>query len=164
MSDWLIYFLGFIAILSACYVLFTSNLLYAAFSLVVTFISIALLYLALGAEFIAVTQIMIYVGGIIVLIIFGVMLTNKLGNEPPQSGSHNKFIAGLISASIFGLLCYAIVQINFSNDKVSGSLYNIKQIGQGLFTDYLLVFELAGILLLVALIGASVIASKKDTV
>lgn len=162
MSDWLIYFLGAIAILSACYVLFTSNLLFAAFALVLTFISIALLYLVMGAEFIAVTQIMIYVGGIIVLIIFGVMLTNKLGNEPPRSGSHNKFIAALVSVSMFGLLCFAIVQMNFSNDMIGGSLLQIKKIGQVLFTDYLILFELAGILLLIALIGASVIASKKD--
>lgn len=160
MSDFLIYLFSAIAGLSAIYILFTSYILYAAFSLVITLLSVAVLYMLADAHFLAATQIMIYVGGIVVIIIFGVMLTNKLSNAPPRSGSHNKFMAFVVCGGLFALLLMSILQINL---KVLGHDINssIQALGYGLMTDYLLPFELAAVLLLLALIGATIIAGQK---
>lgn len=155
------YFFSILACLSAAFILFTKNVLYAAFSLVLTFLSVAAIYVIAHAEFVAVTQIMIYVGGIVVLIIFGVMLTNKLADKKPISGSHNKFMAFVIALSIFVMLIYTIGQINFP--LITKALEpNLKTLGVGLMSDYLLPFEIAAVLLLIALIGAAVIAGKKE--
>jgi NADH:ubiquinone oxidoreductase subunit 6 (subunit J) len=160
-SEILLYFFLALACISAGYILFTNNVLYAAFSLALTFLSIAALYVLASAEFLAVTQIMIYVGGIVVLIIFGVMLTNKLSDRKVGSGSHNKFIAFLVASGLFTMMVYTIRQINFPLLSTT-SLPNIKILGVGLMSDYLLPFELAAVLLLIALVGATVIAGKKE--
>lgn len=162
MSDWVLMFVLGIAAISAVYILFTSNILFGAFSLVVTLVSLAVAYLLLNAEFVAVTQIMIYVGGIVVLIIFGVMLTQDLskeGNDKPET-SHNKFWAFIVAGTIFSLIATSAVQITHTaiSEVVNSS---VKQIGLSLLTDFLLLFELAAILLLVALIGAATLASNK---
>ncbi len=160
MIDVLIYFFSALAAISALYILFTSNILYAAFALVITFLAIAILYILANADFVAATQIMIYVGGIVVVIIFGVMLTNKLVNSAPKSGSHNKFIAFIISGVLFTLLTFAILDMNLGALGVERG--NIQSLGYGLMTNYLLPFEMAAILLLLALIGATVIVSQKN--
>lgn len=154
-----------IAAISAVYILFTSNILFGAFSLVVTLVSLAVVYLMLNAEFVAVTQIMIYVGGIVVLIIFGVMLTQDLSKKTPNKilSSHNKFWGFIISATLFSLIASSVWQLSTPsiNKSVDSS---VRQIGFSLLTDYLLLFELAAILLLVALIGAAVVASNKKEI
>lgn len=159
MTDLFIYIIGGLTVISAIYILFTDNILYAAFSLVVTLMSIAILYFLAGAEFVGVTQIMIYVGGIIVLIIFGVMLTNEQRSKAPTSGTHNKFMAFILAAGLFVALLYAILRINFS-DVTLASHSSIKKIGVSLMNEYILPFELAAVLLLLVLIGATVIAGK----
>lgn len=159
MTEITIYIVGAIAALSALYILFTDNILYAAFALIVTLMSVAVLYFIAGAEFVGVTQIMIYVGGIIVLIIFGVMLTNEQRSKAPTSGSHNKFIAAILATGLFSALFYAIIRINFSAISL-GSDSSLQKIGIGLMTEYILPFELAAVLLLLVLIGATVIASR----
>lgn len=155
------YMLAALAAISASYILFTNQILYAAFSLVVTFLSLAVLYLLAGAEFVAATQIMIYVGGIIVLIIFGVMLTNERSNAAPKSGGHNYWLASVLSIAFFGMLVWAL-----HHTQVPGGVVgkvSVKELGEGMITDYLLPFELAAILLLLALIGASVVAGHKNS-
>ncbi len=161
MIEILFYIIIAVACFSAGFILFTNNILYAAFSFVVTLLCIAAIYIFSNAEFIAVSQIMIYVGGIIVLIIFGIMLTAKTKDDKAVVGSHNKFLALISSLAIFVMLVSVIGAINFTKHKlVSGS--NLQKIGEGIMTDYLLPFELAAVLLLIALIGATVIASKKE--
>ena len=146
-SQGVMYFFGLLAVLSSLYILFTNNILYAAFSLVVTLLSVAILYLAAGAEFVGVTQIMIYVGGIIVLMIFGIMLTNEQRVKTNKKAAHNKFMAFVISISIFSILLYAILRLNLGDIKI-GVEGNVKELGLALMTEYLLPFELAAVLLL----------------
>lgn len=161
MIDILFYIICGLACLSAGFILFTKNILYAAFALVVTLLCIAAIYIFSNAEFIAVSQIMIYVGGIIVLVIFGIMLTAKIRDEKAIVGSHNRFLALVSSLAIFIMLISVIGTINFTQyEVISGS--NINKIGDGIMTDYLLPFELTAVLLLIALIGATAIASKKE--
>ena len=161
MTDIIVYIIGAIAAISALYILFTDNILYAAFSLVVTLMSVAILYFFAGAEFVGVTQIMIYVGGIIVLMIFGVMLTNEQRNVPPSSSLHNKFMAFILAGGLFSALLYAILKINFSSNSWA-SHSSLKELGIGLMNKYILPFELAAVLLLLVLIGATVIASRNE--
>ena len=66
---------------SAIFIMFTKNILYAALALMTTFLSMAVIFIFLGAEFVAITQILVYVGGILILLVFGIMLTNKTGSK-----------------------------------------------------------------------------------
>lgn len=163
--DILFYLFAGLATLSAAVVLLSRNILYAAFALVITFLTVAGIYVLAGAEFVAITQIMIYVGGIVVLLIFGVMLTNKISGKALITEAHNKFWAMIICGGLFVLLIYGIFRINFTLLKSVGGvagLNNVKQLGIGLMSDYILPFEVAAVLLLIALIGAATIAGYKQ--
>jgi NADH-quinone oxidoreductase subunit J len=164
METILFYVFAVIVIGSAAIVVFSKNIMYSAFSLLFTFFGVAALYVLLYADFIAVTQIMIYIGGILVLIIFGVMLTSRITGVDIKSGITGKFqvgIAVLLTAGIaIGL------SLMYSNTKwFSGTFTKpsgtINSIGYTLMTDYLLPFEVASVLLLVALVGAAKIARRK---
>jgi NADH-quinone oxidoreductase subunit J len=85
--DILFFVFALITIVSACIVVFSKNLMYAAFSLLFTFFGVAALYVLLYADFLAVTQVLIYVGGILVLLLFGVMLTSKVVKVEIQTGT-----------------------------------------------------------------------------
>ena len=161
-------------ILGSLGVVLLTNIVYSAFFLGLVFFCISLLYLALNADFVAAAQILIYVGAVNVLIVFAVMLINK-----PQSlkffpswtiGDKITFIA---CSSIFSLLVTVISNTSWSNITLiteSKTFFNfdftqnVQRIGYLLLTQFLLPFELLSIVLLVALIGAIVIARRKDLI
>lgn len=155
------YFFGGITVLSAILILLNRNVLYNAFFLLISFLSVAALYVFAGADFIAVTQIMIYVGGILVLLIYGVMFTNRAQSKQGIFvGQRNVFFGAMIGLLLFSLLTFAITDsssLTSMNNAVQPSS-TVSTLGVGLMTTYLIPFELAAILLLVALIGASLIA------
>lgn len=161
------YIFAGLTIASALVVLWTKNVLYAAFSLIMTFMGVAAMYVFAGADFIAVSQILIYVGGILVLIIFGVMLTNRLSGQAVFTESHNKFTGFLIGLTIFGVLLYSIYQVNFiAISKVNAvtdaaAESTIGVIGVKLMSTYILPFEMIAVLLLLTLIGAAFIARRQ---
>ncbi|WPP53388.1 NADH-quinone oxidoreductase subunit J family protein [Catalinimonas niigatensis] len=164
------YIFAAMTVISAMMILFTRNVLYAAFLLIVTFLGVAAVYIFAGADFLAITQILVYVGGILILMIFGVMLTNKIAGQAVTTEGQHHFWGTLIGLSLFGLLAYTILQVNFSTLKwiqkaeVEGQIIQdstIQTIGIQLMTDYVLPFEVSGILLLVALIGAAFIARRQ---
>ena len=146
---------------SALLVVTSPNLVHSAVSLLFTLFSVAAVYVFLYADFIAATQVVIYVGGILVLIIFGVMLTNKIDDATIISPTHNR-IPGIIS-------CLVILYIQFTVIFNTNWYYGpeiirestVKDIGSLLLTKYLLPFEVASILLLAALIGAAMLSRKK---
>lgn len=165
-------FYGFAALaaVSALLILFTPNVLYAAFLLILSFLGVAAIYIFAGADFVAVTQVLVYVGGILVLMIFGVMITNKISGQAVTTQSHNRFWGALIGAVLFGLLFYSITKANLasltwieeaetSGEVVKGS--TIQLLGVKLMSDYILPFEIVAVLLLVALIGAAYIAQRQ---
>lgn len=169
MNFLLIIFYGFAAImvLSTLVTLFTKNVLYAAFSLIATFFGVAVLYLFAGADFVAITQILVYIGGILVLIIFGIMLTHRISGQPVVTQVHNQLMGILIGLSLFGVLAYGILQANLEQvpwietATASGHIIQestIQPLGVMLMSRYIFPFELAALLLLVALIGAAFIA------
>lgn len=160
------YIFAGITVISALMILFTRNVLYSAFLLIITFLGVSAIYVFAGADFLAITQILVYVGGILVLMIFGVMLTNKISGQAVLTEGQHHFWAALVGLSLFGLLAYSILQVNFASlswlqqgNLIEGS--TIKTLGILLMSDYVLPFELAGILLLVALIGAAFIAKRQ---
>jgi NADH:ubiquinone oxidoreductase subunit 6 (subunit J) len=168
--QFIFYFFAVLTVASAGYIIFTKNILHAAFSLLCTFMGIAALYVLASADFLAITQIMIYIGGVLVLLIFGIMLTHRAsGQEFLHSENRNMFFGVLTGAAFFGILLYVIVKVNFSAISwISGSPLRkvptgstLNMIGRNLMTDYVLPFEAGGIILLVALIGAAFIAGQE---
>ena len=155
-----------LTVISALALLWVRQVLYAAFALLFTFLGMAGLYVLAGADFVAVVQILIYVGGVLVLLVFGIMLTQRpVPGSPPVSGRTNRFAGMLAAFGLFGLFFVVFLKANLSvlpaaqmpGDE-SGS---IRAVGISLLTDNLLPFEIAGILLLVALIGAAYIAGRR---
>lgn len=144
--------------LSAVVILFSKNVFKAALMLLICLLSIAALYILANAEFIGVTQILIYAGGILVLVLFGIMLTSKLSGKPLKVSNDNLFSATLMGATVFGMLVLFFQNYLVLNEVTLPS-QSVQNIGISLMTDFSLPFELAGILLLVALIGAAVITS-----
>ena len=159
-----------LAIVSALFILFSKNLIYAAFALFLTFLGVAALYVLAGADFLAVTQIMVYVGGILVLLIFGIMLTQKTDREAVSSTPNRvmvsitrQFSGFVVGAGLFGFLSYIIATSNFKmTGDTNTSRSTLKTIGVELMTSHLLPFEIAAILLLVALIGAAYLALNRN--
>ncbi len=158
-----------ITVAGAFYLLFTKNVLYAAFSLLLTLLGISGLFVFAGADFLAVSQIMIYVGGILILLIFGIMLTNnknfQRNNLQPNKievEHHNRYWAVLVAVLVF--LCFLKIIFNANFYIIGKQIHkgsSIQQIGINLMTDYILAFEVIGIFLLAALIGAVYIAKKE---
>ena len=157
-------FLGliFIIICSAFWVVISPNLVHSAVALLVTLFGVAGLYVFLYADFLAATQILIYVGGILVLIIFGVMLTNKIDKPIIVSDSSNKIIGLFVSTFIFSMLSIIVLQTPWNiNPDISQGPSTVKLIGHLILGKYLLPFELISVLLLAALAGSAMLARKK---
>jgi NADH:ubiquinone oxidoreductase subunit 6 (subunit J) len=164
-------FYGFAALtlVSGLFILFTKNVLYAGFALLATFLGVAALYVFAGADFLAVTQLLIYVGGVLVLILFGIMLTNRTADQDYIYSENRNLTVGILSAgSLLAILVAVILKAKFSSlawmqkttvaSKMEASTLN--RIGENLMTDYVLPFEVAGLILMVALMGAAFIASQ----
>ena len=157
-------FLGLIIVIicSAFWVVISPNLVHSATSLLITLFGVAGLYVFLYADFLAATQIVIYVGGILVLIIFGVMLTNKIDKPVIASNSSNKIIGLFISGFIFSMLSIIVLQTPWDiNPDISQGPSTVELIGHLILGKYLLPFELVSVLLLAALTGSAMLARKK---
>ena len=156
-------FLGLCGLIigSAFMVVTSPNLVHSAVSLLFTFFGISAIYIYLYADFIAATQVVVYVGGILVLIIFGVMLTNKIEDATITSKTHNKIPGVIFSGLLLLLQLYAIFNTNWFVNENSAKNSTVMDIGELLLGKYLLPFEVVSILLLGALIGASMLSRKK---
>ena len=108
-------------IASALLVVTSPNLVHSAVSLLFTFFGVAAIYIFLYADFIAATQVMVYVGGILVLIIFGVMLTNKIDKPSIATSSRNQLIGMVVSSLIFAFQMAVLFKTNW---KTSDSIYS----------------------------------------
>jgi NADH:ubiquinone oxidoreductase subunit 6 (subunit J) len=116
------------------------------------------------AEFVAITQILIYAGGVVVVILFGIMLTSKISGKPLEVSNANVFSGLLASISLLTLLVIFIPDFfEPSPDTTTLTENSIQNIGINFMTTYALPFEISAILLLVSLIGAAVISSLMKT-
>ena len=162
MTSFIIILLAFITISSAIYVVTSKNLVRSAVALFFTLFGIAGLYILLYADFVAGAQVMIYVGGILVLIIFGVMLTNKMDKPSIANSSHNQIVAAGVSIVFFMAQVFVILNSKWVNNGGKAIDETVRDIGRLLMKEYLLPFEIVSVLLLAALIGAATLARKKN--
>ena len=145
----------------ALLVVTTNNVVRAALYLVAVLAGVGASFLLLGAEFVGITQILVYIGAIVVLFLFGIMLTRApIGSEPRLTG--RGWPAGLaVAIAIAGVLGYALID-QFGNDKLPpGSQQYTAQVSDSIFSTYLVPFEVVSVLLLAALVGAIVLARKE---
>lgn len=169
-------FYGFAALTigGALAVLLTRNVLYAAFFLLLTLLGTAGLFVLASADFLAVAQIMIYVGGVLVLVIFGVMLTHKAepmndaNSQTPNripapnrlGGNAGWITACLVAGALFIAFYTLLARANFALlTRPVGWQSTVGTIGKQLMTEYSMPFEIIGILLLAALVGATYLAT-----
>lgn len=157
-------FVGF-ATLSAISLLFVKNIFHAALALLACLLSIAAIFILSAAEFPGVSQLLLYAGGVVVLIIFGIMLTNKAGVQPVPIKNTNTIGAWTIGAGTSFLLIFFASKSMFvarAFPAPAQQFNSIQTIGIELMTDYILPFELTGILLLIVLVGAATVAGYKS--
>jgi len=158
-TDILFYCFAGLAVLSALVVVFSRNVLYAAFALVFTFLGVAGLYVLLHADFLAVVQVMVYIGGILVLLLFGVMLTNRVTNVDLTGGTIRTLPATIVAGILLGTMIRLVTRASWhASSELPSPDGTISAIGDLLMTTYLLPFEGAGVLLLAAVMGAALIA------
>lgn len=159
--DIIFYVFAIITVASAFIVVFSKNIVYAAFSLLFTFFGVAGFYILLQADFLAVTQVLVYVGGILTLLLFGVMLTNKVISVDMKTGTIHTIPAMIVGAVVFGSLAgifYATWSTVAAPPTTMAS--TARPIGEMLMTGYALPFEVASVILLVAMVGAAFIARR----
>ncbi len=155
-------FLGISAftLASAAGVAFSRKVLYSAFSLLGTLAGAAGLFILLSSDFIAVTQILIYVGGILILIVFAVMLTNKIGDVKLTNQVVNYKAAVPLAAAVAIFLVSTLTSgVWVEKDAPYASM--VVPIGNALLKEYLLPFEIVSIVLLGALVGSMVIVRRE---
>lgn len=135
------------------------SIIYAMVGLVITMFGIAGLYIYLNAPFIAMMQILIYVGAISILIAFAIMVAGPLSQKPKEWTTLKRFIAAfLVAAASFFLFAKIVMQTKWLPGIYSASSLTTKDIGRLLFDKLMLPFELISILLVVAIIGAIMLA------
>jgi len=154
---------GAICVAGAINLLAQTHPISSALSLVVVMASLAVEYLLLGAEFVAVVQVIVYAGAVMVLFVFVIMLLNA-GEEERTKGSRVAMILGVPGVLAGGLLvAWALLKRSETGSVALGSLPGYpKTIGNLLFHDFLLPFELTSILVLIAIMGAVVLANRPE--
>ena len=155
------YLLALLTIGSALIVTFSRNIVYSAFSLLGTFMGAAGLYLLLAADFVAVIQVLVYVGGILVLIIFAVMLTHRIDDIAVSNRSVGRIPAAVIILAVGVLMGTAVMTAPWVQQAEVQVAPTTAGIGEAFLGPYILPFELASVVLLVVLIGAVVVSRKE---
>ncbi len=161
-SDIIFYIFAFITVGSGAVVVFSKRIVYSAFALLFTFFGVAGLYILLSADFLAATQVIIYVGGILVLLLFGVMMTHRVYDVQIRQQRINFLPGMLVVIFVFAMLLTVIFNKDSWMPPVEKEITSTtSQIGNMLMTDFLLPFEVASVLLLIALMGAALIARRE---
>jgi NADH-quinone oxidoreductase subunit J len=158
--DIIFYLFAAITVISAVFVVTVRNIVHSAFYLLFTFFGVAGIYVLLGADFVAVVQLIVYVGGILILLLFGVMLTNKITNVQIKSGAW-QIVPAAIGTGALGIFLYVtFINTNWKTTNIEFPFSTTQNLGILLMNQYVVFFELLGILLLIALIGAASIARR----
>ena len=150
-----------ITLVGALGVAFSKNIIYSAFSLLGTFFGVVGLFVLLSADFLAIVQLMVYVGGILVLILFAVMLTNNISHINHSNPIINRPIGIFLLLSLFFLLLKTIFDFDWKIQEQTPFVPTTNIIGDAFLSRYILPFEVAGLMLLITLIAAVVVARKE---
>ena len=158
MAEFIFWIIAALTIMSAAFVVINNQLIYSAVALLFTLFGVAGLYVFLWADFIAGIQILVYVGGILVLVIFGIMLTNKIRSVRISHKSMQQGVGGVVTLWLFIFLVFAMAKAPWALADAVEPIGTVRDIGILLLTDFLLPFEIISLLLLGALIGAAVLS------
>ncbi|MBL1211993.1 MAG: NADH-quinone oxidoreductase subunit J [Ignavibacteriae bacterium] len=159
--DIIFYLFALLVLVSAFITVTSKNIVHSAFSLMFTLFGVAGIYVLLGADFLGVVQLLVYVGGILILMIFGVMMTNEITNVDIKTGT-TQVVPAIIGVGLFaGALTSMMLRTGWNSQPSENMDTTTYAIGKLLLTEYVLIFELLGMLLLVALIGAASVARKE---
>jgi NADH-quinone oxidoreductase subunit J len=161
--------LAVVATVAALRVVTTRNVVHAALYLVVVLASVGALYVLLAAEFVAAVQILIYIGAIVVLFLFGIMLTRATIGAESGLDNDQRWIAGVTALFLLGVLTFVLVDA-FGDDRLPSLRHLSREaltaergtgaVGDAIFSTYLVPFEVVSVLLLAALVGAIVLARR----
>jgi len=146
---------------SAAGVAFSSNIVYSAFALMGTFFGVAALYVFLAADFVAAAQVLIYIGGILVLILFAVMLTHRIETVEVSNRSVGRLPALLVVGGVALVMGRAVRHTAWPVAESLPDAPSTYAIGNGFLGPYVLPFELASFVLLAVLVGAIVLSRKE---
>jgi NAD(P)H-quinone oxidoreductase subunit 6 len=153
--------LAALTVVSAGGVAFSRNIVYSAFALMGTLLGAAGLFVLLAADFVAVVQVIVYVGGILVLTLFAIMLTHRVGDVRISNRTIGR-VPALISMTVIGaVMGRAILATTWHEGAPGAAMPTTYGIGDQFLTTYILPFELASMVLLAALIGAVVLSRKE---
>lgn len=158
-SSLVFYLLATVVLVSAAGVALSHNILYSAFALLGTLGGVAGLYLYMGADFVGIAQILIYIGGILVLLLFAVLLTNRIGDVNISNISAGLPMGAGVATLIFGVLAAIALETPWPAQEPAASPTTAR-LGDAFLREYLVLFELASVILLMALAGAMVIARR----
>lgn len=163
MASFIFYFFELVAAGCAIALIFTRQVFYAALLVITILIALAGIYIFAFAEFVAVTQLLVYAAGILVVIIIAIMLTTKLSGKPLGVENGN-----ILAGSVLGTVLFALLAYLFATEFIGAGVEGLppvamQKIGIELMTTYALPFEIAGVLLVISLIGAAVLASSDTT-
>lgn len=161
LGDALFYAVAAFTVIAAAGVAFSNNIVYSAFALMGSFLGVAGLYVFLAADFVAVVQVLVYIGGILMLTLFAVMLTHRIDDVQISNRSVGSLPSLLIIGAIGIVMTTAIFRAGWKVQPVGEPLPTVATIGNAFLTEYVLPFELASIVLLAALLGA-VLLSRKE--
>ena len=166
------YFFSAIAVFSAMMVTISRNTVYSVFFLILVFVSVSILFIMIGAEFLGMIMLIVYVGAVAVLFLFVVMMLN-ITEQSTQRSSRKGFINNISVGSIVGVIIflellvviggwkYKWTFVPLSSSNFNNDLSNTHALGNILYTDYIHLFQIAGIILLVSMIGAITLTFKK---
>jgi len=161
-SDLLFYVIAAVSIVSGAGVAFSRSIIYAALSLLGALLGIGALFIFLSADYVAVSQLLIYIGGVLVLILFAVMLTSKIGDKSHTNPSIGVLPGIGLTVALIAVLGYVATKSPWiSNPNAPNPAQTARTIGDVFLKEYLLPFEVSSLVLLATLIGAVVVARKE---
>jgi NAD(P)H-quinone oxidoreductase subunit 6 len=150
-----------LAVAGGCVVAFARNIVHSGFALLATFVGIAGLYAFLSADFLAIVQVMIYVGGVLILILFALMLTARIDDARVSNPTIGKLPAAFLLLAFGGLLVFASVKEFGGVTELPAGDPTTAGIGDALLSRFVMPFEVISVLLLAALLGAVTIAGGR---
>jgi NADH-quinone oxidoreductase subunit J len=154
------YLVAIVAIFGGIKMVTETDMIRAALSLVLTLAGVAVLYLLLSADFLAMVQVLVYVGAIMILMLFAIMLTPGQVELPAIAERGQRTSAALVSGALFVIALVAILTAPWNVRGAVNEVPTTARIGQLLMTDFVLPFEIASLVLTAAMVGAIVIARE----
>ncbi len=156
-ADLIFYALAALTLVPALWVVGSPNIVHAGFNLLLTLLGVAGLFAWLGADFLAVAQLMVYIGGVLVLVLFTVMMTRVPQAREADSGAKRAILPGLFALGVLVVLLLVATGTHWGAPALTDAQPTTAEIGANFMTSYIFPFEYVSLVLLAALIGAAIL-------